>query len=157
MNFDITPAQLCDAAEILALQHLAYQSEALLYNAWNIPPLTQNLEELQNDFHVKIVLKACDSGRIIGSVRGTIRDETACIKRLIVHPDYQRQGIGGALMTQIEHCFDAATRIELFTGEKSESNIRLYRKLGYEIFKREAINPNLTFVWMEKLISPKIL
>ena len=154
---NITPAQPADAAEILALQRLAYQSEALLYNDWNIPPLMQNLEELQSDFAGKTFLKVCDDERIIGSVRGYVENETGFIERLIVHPDFQRQGIGAALMTQIELCFDAATRYKLFTGDKSESNIRLYQKLGYEIFRSEAVAPHLTFVWMEKLISTKLL
>lgn len=42
----ITAASPADAAAILALQKLAYQSEARLYNDFSIPPLLQTLEEL---------------------------------------------------------------------------------------------------------------
>lgn len=36
-----------DAAAILALQKLAYQSEARLYDDYSLPPLTQTLPEMQ--------------------------------------------------------------------------------------------------------------
>ncbi|GAA5008522.1 hypothetical protein GCM10023206_15110 [Acinetobacter puyangensis] len=39
----ITQARLSDSEELLALQKLAYQSEAELNNDDNIPPLTQTL------------------------------------------------------------------------------------------------------------------
>ena len=32
-----------DAEVILQIQRLAYQSEAVLYQDWNIPPLTESL------------------------------------------------------------------------------------------------------------------
>ena len=34
-----------DAAEILELQRIAYQSEAEIYNDYSIQPLTQSLEQ----------------------------------------------------------------------------------------------------------------
>ena len=46
----ITPALLADAAAILDLQHLVYQSEAALNDDYTIPPLTQTLPELEADF-----------------------------------------------------------------------------------------------------------
>lgn len=71
--------------------------------------------------------------------------EGSCfIGRLIVHPDFQNRGIGTGLMNKIERRFRDSARFELFTGHKSEGNIRLYRKLGYSIFKREPINDRLT-------------
>ena len=49
----IIQASLEDAAEILALQKLAYQVEGVLYRDFNIPPLTQTLAELKHDFTTK--------------------------------------------------------------------------------------------------------
>lgn len=65
----IAVAAAADAAAILALQKLAYQSEAQLYNDFSISPLLQNLEELRREFFHKAVLKATLGQRIIGSVR----------------------------------------------------------------------------------------
>jgi hypothetical protein len=41
----ILPAVLDDAPAILELQRNAYRSEAVLYNDWSIPPLTQTLAQ----------------------------------------------------------------------------------------------------------------
>jgi GNAT superfamily N-acetyltransferase len=146
----ITRALSEDAAAILELQKLACQSEAKIYNNFNIPPLTQTLEDLKNDFTGNIFLKAQVEGKIVGSVRGNQEGNTCFIGRLIVHPDYQGQGIGTALMKEIESCFGLAQRFELFAGNKSERNICLYERLGYAIFKNVEINKDLSFLFMEK-------
>ena len=147
---NITQASLQDAVSILELQKLAYQSEAQLYGDFCIPPLIQTLDELKSDFSGKVFLKVQIEDRIIGSVRGYQAGDTCYVERLIVHPNHQRQGIGTALMNQLELCFEQVQRFELFTGNKSERNIQLYRRLGYEIFKTQKVNKILSFVFMEK-------
>lgn len=139
-----------NAGEILELQKLAYRDEAKIYNDYTIPPLLQTPGEMQADFLTKVVLKAQDGGRILGSVRACLDHDTCLIARLVVHPDYQNRGIGTGLMTEIERCFDKAGRFELFTGHRSERNLHLYRKLGYRIFRSEKISENLTLVYLEK-------
>ena len=62
-NQNISEAFVEDAAVILALQQVAYQSEAKIYNDFRIPPLTQTLEELKNDFANAVFLKAEIQGR----------------------------------------------------------------------------------------------
>lgn len=140
-----------DADEILVLQRLAYQSEAVLYDDWSIPPLTQTRAELEQELVVATCLKLCDSeGRIIGSVRAVMHEESCIIGRLIIHPEYQRQGLGTKLMTAIEETFPAAVRFELFTGNRSEGNIRFYKRLGYRIFRCQRLSPKVELVMLEK-------
>jgi N-acetylglutamate synthase-like GNAT family acetyltransferase len=146
----IERAKVEDAKEILALQKLAYQSEAAIYDDYTIPPLMQTLEEIKADFERQVFLKASVDGRIIGSVRAHVRQETCLIGRLIVHPDFQNQGIGARLMGEIEKAFSQAKRYELFTGHLSERNLHFYQKRGYKIFKREKITEDLTLVFLEK-------
>jgi len=147
----IEQAKLKDVKEILDLQKLAYKSEAEIYNDYTIPPLIQSFKEIETDFENQTFLKVLVDGKIIGSVRAYMINETCFIGRLIVHPDFQNRGIGTRLMNEIESYFSKARRFELFTGYKSERNIYLYQKLGYQIFKREKVNKNLELVYMEKL------
>lgn len=135
------------------MQRLAYQSEAAIYQDFTIPPLTQTVEELEEDFIDHIFLKAYVDGQIIGSVRARLHNDTCYIGRLIVHPDFQGSGIGTKLMNEIEHCVAGAARFELFTGYKSERNLYLYRKLGYRKLRDEAVGNAPTLVFMEKIVA----
>lgn len=146
----IEKATLDDAEDILSLQKLAYRSEAEIYDDFTIPPLTQTLEEIRRDFDNQIFLKAVINGNIIGSVRAFIKDGTCFIGRLIVHPDFQNHGIGTQLMNRIEECFKEVQRFEIFTGHKSNRNLRLYEKLGYKRFKTVQANDKLTIVYLDK-------
>jgi len=123
--------------EILELQKLAFQSQAKIYDDDTLPPLVQTLEEIKKDYASHVFLKVVSSSKIIGSVKGSIQENTCHIGRLIVHPDHQNQGIGKQLMEAIENHFDEAQVFELFTGHKSEKNIHVYESLGYETFKIE--------------------
>lgn len=70
----IVQAEEADLEAILELQRLAYQGEARLLNDFSIPPLMQTLEEMKEEFRSGIFLKAVDEkGKIVGSVRGTLR------------------------------------------------------------------------------------
>lgn len=91
----------------------------------------QTMEEFVKQFEDHRVLKAVDDTTIIGSVRAKEQDGTCYIEKLMVHPNYQNQGIGRQLMHSIEGLYPNC-RYELFTGSKSEKNIRLYEKLGYK-------------------------
>jgi ribosomal protein S18 acetylase RimI-like enzyme len=144
-------ATLDDAQEILALQKLAYQSEAAIYNDYTIAPLRQSLEGMAADLKTQTVLKEMIDGGIFGSVRGDIKEGTGYTGRLIVHPDFQNRGIGTRLLKAIEEHLNQAKRYELFTGHKSERNLRLYQKLGYRSFRTETINEGLTQVYLEKI------
>ena len=151
---EILVAQPDDAPAILALQKQAYQSEAILYQDWNIPPLTQTLESLRGEFAVSVVLKAVecvhDVSRIVGSVRAHEAAGTCHIGRLVVSPELQGSGIGTRLMRSAEAAFPTAARFELFTGSRSEGNIRLYQRLGYSKVREQLLSPAVTLVFLEK-------
>lgn len=146
----IEKAQKYDCKEILELQYLAYQSEAKLFGNMDIPPLKQTVEEVYDEFEKGTILKAVDeNGGIIGSVRAYQEGGTVYIGKLMVHPKMQGKGIGTKLLLEIENEYPNQ-RYELFTSTKSISNIRLYKRLGYEIFKEEVVSPQLQFVYLQK-------
>ena len=146
----IEQATIDDAQEILALQKLAYTSEAEIYNDFTIQPLHQTLEEIKAEFENQYFLKFYANGRIAGSVRAYMKEGTCFISKLIVHPESQNQGIGTILLKGIENAFDHAARYELFTGHRSEKNLHLYQKQGYKIFRSQKLTEALTLVFMEK-------
>ena len=148
----IMRAELADLPEILALQKLAYQSEAELVNDYTITPLTQTLEGMTDDFHTGLILKAVSESNpkeIVGSVRGRVNENTLYIGRLIVDPALQNQGIGTALLLHIES-LHPQMRYELFTSAMSKKNLSLYLNNGYKEFKRAPLNEVFDFVYLEK-------
>jgi len=148
----IALAVVKDAEAILELQKLCYQSEAAINNDYTIPPLTQTLESMREEFDAKVVLKAIEKSRIIGSIRGFVKDDTCYVGRVIVHPDFQNRGFGKKLLGAIEMVFQRARRFELFTSGRSEKNLALYASIGYREFKREPQNDRVTLVYMEKVV-----
>lgn len=154
LQLTINCATAADAPAILALQQAAYQSEAELYQDWSIPPLTQSLPELQQEIATITVLKACQGTGLVGSVRAVLReDNSVAIGRLIVDPALQGQGIGSCLMAAIEAAFPTAARFELFTGSLSLRNISLYERLGYTVYARKQLSPQVELVFLEKPTS----
>ena len=150
----IEAATLEDAAAILALQKRAYQREAELYQDLAIAPLVETLEELAAAFADHLFLKAVIDERIVGSVRVRKQEGTWFVGRLCVDPGMANRGIGTQLMRAVERS-SSATRLELFTGHKSERNLHLYHKLGFREFRREPVSPSLTFVFLEKYLAPQ--
>jgi len=149
----IERARIEDAPVILALQNLAYQSEAEIYNDYSIQPLTQTLEDLIDEFKTHNVFKAIKGEHLVGSVRIKVNNGTCYVGKLIVHPDHQNQGIGSMLMAYVENQNNSIRRMELFTGHKSIRNILLYKKLGYKEFNRKRINADIVHVFMEKQLD----
>ncbi|MBA3037413.1 MAG: GNAT family N-acetyltransferase [Desulfobacterium sp.] len=76
---------------------------------------------------------------------------TCYVGKLAVLPDMQNQGIGAALMKEIEKHF-TPKRFELFVGSKSNNNIHLYQKLGYNIYKTGSYEcDHIEILYMEKI------
>jgi ribosomal protein S18 acetylase RimI-like enzyme len=147
----ISRASPGDAEAILALQKLAYQSEARFYDDWSLPPLTQDLVSLREEFGTSLVLKATvATDRLVGSVRAKVDDGTAAIGRLIVRPEFQGQGIGSELLKAVEAACAGAAKFELFTGSRSDATIRLYQRHGYTVTRTEPVSPTLSLTYLEK-------
>lgn len=147
----IIPVEAADLPDILDLQYLAYQSEAKLLNNFSIPPLQETLEMLTETFLHGVFLKAVDeNGFIVGSVRGLKKDDTLLIGKLMVHPDFQGQGIGSALLFAIEQ-YCPMPRFELFTSDKSVRNLALYVRCGYVKFREQQLQPDLKLIYLQKV------
>jgi ech hydrogenase subunit C len=171
-------ADKSDAPEILALQKIAYQSEAEIYGDDSLPALQQTLDDLVADFdrvpdrvaalaeahpanghtnheQARIVfLKAVVNGKIVGSVRGYAVGGTAYLRRVIVHPYFYRRGIGRRLLTEMEKMFPDIERFETKTGHRSKRNLFRFAHCGYQVFRQEPFTPNITWVYLQKQRTP---
>jgi GNAT superfamily N-acetyltransferase len=139
-----------DAEAILALQRLAYQSEARRYDNWSIPPLVETLDSVREHIERHVVLKAIVDDRLVGSVRGVLTDGICEVGRLIVHPEAQRRGIGAALLDAIEARVSGAAAFELFTGDRSQGNLRLYARHGYVVTHTTPVSAGVSLVFLRK-------
>jgi len=145
----ITAATAEDAGELLTLQRAAYVSEAQIYGDPHLPPLTETLDELRAALRGgSVALTARAGTRLVAAVRARADGATCHIGRLAVAPDLQGRGIGSRLLAEVERRYaDRVARFELFTGDRSEANLRLYGRRGYvEFARRPAGTHNLVFL-----------
>jgi ribosomal protein S18 acetylase RimI-like enzyme len=149
-RIEIADATPDDAEAILALQKLAYESEAQRYQDWTIPPLVETADTVRRQIAEQVVLKAIVDGRLAGSVRGVVTDGVCEVCRLSVDPALQRRGIGSALIEAIEARFPAIDAFELFTGDRSVENLRLYERHGYRQVRTEVVSPDVSLVYLRK-------
>nr|BFD85860.1 GNAT family N-acetyltransferase [Streptomyces sp. Xyl84] len=136
MSVTISAATEQDAEQIFKLQYLCFQSEAALYGNYRIDPLVQSLDSLRQEVAADCVFVARLGDEVVGSVRGSTTEEgAAAIGKLCVHPRLQGHGIGARLLRAVEAALAeerGATRFRLHTGHRSEGNLRLYRRVGYQ-------------------------
>lgn len=122
-----------DAGEVMTLQRAAYVTEAQAHHDLDLPPLTQSLEELRAELNDPdmAALGVREDGRLVGAVHLRRVGSAVELGRLTVVPDRQGKGVGSFLLGEAETVFPDAREMQLFTGEHSTANIRLYERSGY--------------------------
>ena len=81
--------------------------------------------------HSLCILGAYEDERLIGLIRA-VGDgwSVVFIQDLLVHPDYQRRGVGTALMQEMLHRYTHVYQIQLVT-DNTESTKAFYRTQGF--------------------------
>jgi GNAT superfamily N-acetyltransferase len=147
-----------DAGEVLTLQRAAYVTEAQLHGDLDLPALHQSLDSLAAELAEPEVLALGirdDDGRLLAAVRARIDGAVAHVGRLAVVPDRQGQGLGSALLVELEHALPGGVdELRLFTGERSAGNLRLYARLGYTGTRRTPTPAGYDLVHLAKQRSP---
>ncbi|UUU35185.1 GNAT family N-acetyltransferase [Streptomyces sp. CA-210063] len=154
MSVTISVATGQDAEQIFKLQYLCFQSEAALYGNYRIDPLVQSLDSVREEVASDCVFVARLGDEVVGSVRGALdADGTASIGKLCVHPRLQGHGIGARLLRAAESALaeeHGATKFRLSAGHRSEGNLRLYRRVGYETVGTSQGHDGVPMVVLEK-------
>ncbi|MET4654025.1 ribosomal protein S18 acetylase RimI-like enzyme [Exiguobacterium sp. PvP048] len=118
----IQPLKVTDYPELYRLQQQAYRVEADLIGVTFFPPLLQTEAALREEHPSGYIMRL--DGRLVGAV--TVDGET--ITRLLVSPDYFRQGIATQLLRYA--CEKQLLRF-VSTAALNEPAIALYRQFGF--------------------------
>ena len=134
-QWPVVPATRADAGEILTLQRACWVQEALANDTLaDVPALHESLDDVAAWLQAWSTWVVRVEGRLVGAVRARLDGEAWDIGRVMVVPDLQGRGLGRVLLEHIESVAPPeATSYVLFTGARSEDNIRMYRKAGYRL------------------------
>jgi ribosomal protein S18 acetylase RimI-like enzyme len=83
-------------------------------------------------------------------------DGAAAIGKLCVHPRLQGHGIGARLLRAAESALAeerGAKKFRLHTGHRSEGNLRLYRRVGYETVGTSQGDDGVPMIVLEKPVE----
>ena len=126
-----------DFPSLLQVQQAAFGVYAGVYkvSGWT----TETLESLQEDAREKHIFMAEVGGSIAGSVRFWTVAGVCVIRLLSVSPTHQCQGVGKALIHEIERATTDAHKFYACTMLRTARNIQFFLNLGY---KAETILPD---------------
>jgi len=133
----IRPATEVDFTALLRVQQIAFGEYAGIYkvSGWT----TETLESLKEDAREKHIFVAEEGGTIVGSVRFWTVAGVCVIRLLSVIPTHQRQGVGKALIREIERATTDAHKFYACTMLRTARNIQFFMNLGY---RAETILPD---------------
>ena len=134
---DVRPATEVDFPALLHVQQDAFGEYAAVYkvSGWT----TETLDSLKDDAKEKHIFVAEADGVVIGSVRFWNVAGVCVIRLLSVSPAYQTQGVGKALIREVERVASDAHKFFACTMLNTARNIHLFMSLGY---KAESILPD---------------
>lgn len=133
----IRSATESDFPGLLHVQQVAFGEYAGIYkvSGWT----TETLESLKEDAREKHIFVAQEGGTIVGSVRFWTVAGVCVIRLLSVSPTHQRQGVGKALIREIERTITDAHKFYACTMLRTARNIQFFMNLGY---RAETILPD---------------
>ncbi len=125
-----------DANEILAVINTTDREayRAIIPRELFIEPILA-LDKLLEDFERMTFYVHRSVGRVVGVAALYVEDEeTGRVRWVFVLPEYQRQGIGAALVTHVERRARelGLRRLRLVTPARAGWALSFYGKLGYE-------------------------
>ena len=146
-QFAVVKADFEDLPEILAVQKLAFVQEAERCQDFNIQPLTETLQEVEQQYQKgTVILKAVNHVQtIIGSIRGRLENDTVYVSKLSVHPASQNQGVGSSLLHHLELFFPNCN-FSLFTNKDNPKNLAFYQTNGFYVTHEMQKFPSVTLV-----------
>ena len=140
--------QFQTAKDLHRIWQRSYPLEAKLIGVVDFPPLNRTLLEFQNAKTRFVGLR--QEGHLVAALEYEFGKSLLSINSLVVDPDFLRKGYGKKMMEYILGVIDwQIATIE--TGEANVPAIRLYDKLGFEIYETYSAQMNISKVKMHKI------
>lgn len=139
------------AEEVWALQHAAYRAEAAFIGVLQLPPLLDTVDDLIASKERFYGMRTPD-GELAGAISceaGREGRQTVC--RLMVHPDYHRQGIGTKLLAYLLEN-EEATEWTVTAEARNAPALALYEKAGFARKGTHRPAPDITLVLLERSV-----
>ena len=138
MKFIIRKAEPKDIQAILIIERLGI-------NSWK-----ENffMDEIKNPASILLV---AEQDNILGFATAWLVCDEIQLNNIAVLPDYRRQGIAQALITEITALFKDAKKVILEVNENNTAAKQFYKKLGFAVTgKRKSYYGNDDALLMEK-------
>ncbi len=131
-NILIRNAKESDLTGLLDIQKSAFMRYTEFLSPEQMPPLTETIDGVTEDYRRKNILVAEAEDILAGSIRYSIKGGVCSIERLSVVPELQGNGIGKALVNEVEkRAAKGAHKIYLETGLLASNLMMFYTRLGY--------------------------
>ncbi len=132
LDLVIRDASVLELQELLTVQKIAFKRYSNWLSLCQIPALNETLSELREDFHSKHVIAAEVNGKPAGSIKYAINEGVCVLERMSVVPKLHRNGIGRALVNEVEKRVNGNThKISLETRMLGSNILIFFTKLGF--------------------------
>ncbi|CAI6080275.1 GNAT family N-acetyltransferase [Cohnella sp. JJ-181] len=138
-----------NAGELWRLQHAAYRIEAELIGVPDLPPLHDTIESLQAS--EETFWGYMDDGELAGAIAAErAKDGSGVISRMMVHPDYFRRGIAGALIAHMMQAWPEVSVWEVTAEARNLPAIALYERHGFAAEETFHPREDITMITMRR-------
>jgi ribosomal protein S18 acetylase RimI-like enzyme len=146
---DLRRATLSDAEAIRDLTRAAYTKWVALIGR-EPKPMTANYTLAVQNHLIDLLW---DGGELAGLIETIPQPDHLLIENVAVAPAFQGRGHGGRLMAHAEHLAASLglRQMKLYTNVLFAENVRLYRKLGYQVEREETFRGGVV-VHMRKAV-----
>ncbi|MBC8079620.1 MAG: GNAT family N-acetyltransferase [Gorillibacterium sp.] len=142
-----------EALQVLSLQLASYRIEADVIGFNDLPPLKDTFSSLRKSgqtfcgFFVEGVLAGCSAY--------SRENNIVHVCRMMVHPDFFRQGIADSLLTYIEEQESDGHQFMVTAVINNLPAVRLYEKHGYKQGDKWEIIPGMIMAKYVRTVFPK--
>lgn len=115
-------------------EYNAYNEEEILslYKSVGWTAYTEQPDVLRQGFeNSMLILAAYDDEKLLGIIRAVGDGATIVfVQDILVFPEYQRRGVGTALLQAVLNRYDNVRQIELAT-DNTEKTVAFYKSMGF--------------------------